>query len=136
MTEVSNNKSESQVTVASVNEAVAQAGGIQPKLTAKQQEKQDKKEKAYWNGMVSRAELSHWIQEMEKESTRKLQTLYIQNATILDVLLTKGIITEADMEVSSKKIIKEFYGELPEGDTLEDSLAEASKAEVPTDEQN
>ena len=99
-------------TVQAVNEAVLEAGEME--LTPKQQEKKDKEDKKYWNGMVTRKELAGLMQANGKEIESRLQILYVQNATLLEVFKAKGLISEQDMIDASKKVMEDLFGILPE----------------------
>lgn len=116
--------------VEKVSQAVAQAGDFkQPKLTAKQAEKQAKKEKEYWNGMMTRGEVHTVLTDFSDGVNQKLQTLYIQNATLLKVLEDKGIITAEELEATGKIIIEELFGPMPEQPSAEHTVAEAPTTE-------
>jgi hypothetical protein len=107
-----------QVTVQAVNNAVEQAGEM--KLTPKQQERKDKEEKKYWGGMITRSELAQILQEHSKDANERVQILYVQNATLLEVFKTKGLIVDQDMIDASKKVMEELFGIMPEEATTDE----------------
>jgi phage terminase large subunit GpA-like protein len=84
-----------------------------PKLTKRQQEKQEKEAKQYWNTMISRKEAYEMVGQAVMREQEKLQMIYVQIRTMADVLIEKGVLTEDELNERSKIVIEELFGANP-----------------------
>lgn len=100
-----------QVSVQEVNEAVSEAGNVP--LSKKQQEKQEKQAKAYWNTMISRKEAYEMVQAAVEPLSQQMQLLFVQNRTLLELLDKKGIATEQEINDASREVLISIFGEPP-----------------------
>jgi hypothetical protein len=103
---------EGQVTVAQVNETVQEAGDM-PKLTAKQVEKLEAKKQREWNKMISRKEAYEMLEKAFVDSDQRMQMLFIQNRTLTELIINKGIATEEEINELSKTVIESIFGTPP-----------------------
>ena len=123
---------------ASLEEVTAtMASKAEERALAKKKEKEDKKAKEFWNGMISRRDSYNMVQETYKhimgeqqQTQQQLQFLMIQNRTLLEILAEKGIATEAEINEHSKKVMESIFGPMPEdlhGEATGDVDATADK---------
>jgi hypothetical protein len=107
---------EGTVTVEQVNEVVKEAGGIDnpnPPLSKKQQEKQEKEAKRYWSTMISRKEAYEMVQTALQETDQRMQMLFVQNRTLIELIEKKGIATLDEINELSKSVIESIFGTPP-----------------------
>lgn len=83
------------------------------KLTKKQQEKQEKESKKYWGTMISRKEAYEMVGQAIMREQEKLQMIYVQVRTMADLIIEKGIVTEAELNDRSKAVIEELFDANP-----------------------
>lgn len=79
---------------------------------AKQQEKEEKKAKEFWNGMITRKEAYEMVQDTYAQMQQQLQLLMIQNRTLLEMFTKKGIATEQEINDHSKEVMESIFGPL------------------------
>ena len=103
---------EGTVSIEQVNEVVKEAGDM-PKLTAKQQEKLKAKTEKAWNTMITRREAYEMMQKAIAPTEERMQMLFIQNRTLLELIVNKGIATEEDINELSKTVIESIFGTPP-----------------------
>ena len=82
----------------------------------KQELKRKKQEDAYWNSMITRKEAVQMANEIARKATQEydnnirqsMTSLYIQNKTMLQVLIDNNLTTMPDIE----KLAEDLYTEL------------------------
>lgn len=104
-----------QPTVQVVNEAVAEAGGIQSQTDArkmaKQAEKQRKKDEAYMNSMITRREAMDLVKGAVAPHEERERLLFIQVKTLANLLIERGMVTREELDELSLPVVGEIYGE-------------------------
>ena len=106
---------------ASLEEVTAtMASKQEERALAKKQEKEDKKAKEFWNGMITRREAYEMVQDTFHQTQQQLQLLMIQNRTLLEMLGEKGVATEEEINEHSKKVMESIFGPMPEPEATGD----------------
>jgi hypothetical protein len=113
-------KVKGSVTVSDVNEAVEK---VAPELTEKQRAKLEAKKQKAWNTMITRKEAYEMVNKALQETEYKLQMLFVQNRTLLELLDKKGIATEQEIDDMSKSVIESIFGPPPtqEGEATDEN---------------
>ena len=84
----------------------------------KEQEKQQKKQRDYWNSMISRRELqgvlSSTITPLKKQIDQlitSMQQAHLVNKAVIDSLLEKELITKEELDEQYEKVIQALIAE-------------------------
>lgn len=108
---------EGVVTVESFAEAAERANSTEevatPPLSKKEAEKAKKEEqqaKKYWNTMISRREAYEMVTEALESQNDKFRLMLVQIQTLSQLLISKEITTEDDLNELSKPILAQIYG--------------------------
>jgi len=76
----------------------------------KRKEKEIQKQKAYWNGMITREEARDMVIKSQEPLMEQMRTMFIQVKTLTEMVLQKGLATEDELNKIGVPIYNEMYG--------------------------
>lgn len=133
-------KTEAQISLEEVTEG-QEAKPVDPmeaKRAEKEEKKKKEKEKAYWMGMITRAETFGMIEQKVQPVIVSLQKdedllrqMFIYTRAAMQLLISKGVLTEEELASAAAPIIEQIYGKQPPAEAATTPQAPATP-EAPT----
>ncbi|AID50502.1 hypothetical protein [Bacillus phage CP-51] len=101
----------------------------------KRKEKEIQKQKAYWNGMITREEARDMVIKSQEPLMEQMRTMYIQIKTLTEFMLQNGIATEEQLNEVGTPIYNEIYG-IPTKQEVENKEEVTKDADKPVQGSN